>query len=213
MKSQPKSASRASSPWNASCREWLGEPEICLNVGRYEHGALMELVPRQPASLSTGRYTGRFAGLRDLHLAGELHHAHLDLGCFDEAHYVVSPSVCFAFRPSFEVRLRSSAREDLSDYGVAVSLYAPYRGAEVNTGRLERYFGFLVSHLRRFPLVTRFSLAQPDEGPGAPDDLARQSAWRAVCETVHHAVAAVRPLPIPPPQSASAAAALLQDLR
>ena len=121
-------------------RDWLDEPDLLVLSGRWGDGAVMELVPPSPPRLTGQRYEGRFAGLRDLLLDGQAHHVHLDLARLTRATYLVSPSVCFGFRPSFELRLHAPEADPLESFGLGFSLRAPYRNGGVAREAVGRYF-------------------------------------------------------------------------
>lgn len=129
-------------------REWLADPGASLLCGRWADGGVMELLPEGRARLGEARYGGRFAGLRDLELAGEAHHLHLDLARLPCAVYLVAPSVCFGFRPSFEVRLCAEPDRAVDAFGVGLSLQRPYRGDRMDREAVRRYLRRLVCHQR-----------------------------------------------------------------
>ena len=132
----------------AVLREWLADPGASLLCGRWADGGIMELLPEGRARLGEARYGGRFAGLRDLEVAGEAHHLHLDLARLPCAVYLVAPSVCFGFRPSFEVRLCGAAEQAADAFGLGLSLQRPYRGDRLDRDAVRRYLRRLVSHRR-----------------------------------------------------------------
>lgn len=87
---------------------WLSYPTVTIACGQWADGAISEIVPGGHAHLLPGRYDGCFAGVRELRLDDALHHLHLALGRVHQARYVVTPSVCLAFKPALEVRLIST---------------------------------------------------------------------------------------------------------
>lgn len=129
-------------------REWLADPGTSLLCGRWADGGVMELLPEGRARLGEARYGGRFAGLRDLEVTGEAHHLHLDLARLPCAVYLVAPSVCFGFRPSFEVRLCSEAGRAADAFGLGLSLQRPYLGDRLDRDAVRRYLRRMVSHRR-----------------------------------------------------------------
>lgn len=137
-------------------RESLADPDVTLMSGCWHDGAVMELIPQGGARLSASRYDGAFAGVRDLSLGGVPHHMHLDLARLRFATYVIAPSVCFGFQPSFELRLSNTRREALERYGVALSIGKPYRGGQLRLDVLEHYFQRLIDHRARFPRIVTF---------------------------------------------------------
>ncbi|MBI1394731.1 MAG: hypothetical protein GC151_02035 [Betaproteobacteria bacterium] len=138
---------------DAILRDWLADPDITIICGQWGNGSIMELVPAGRASLSAPRYTGAFAGLRDLHLHDQPHHLHLDLARLARAVYVISPSVCYGFRPSFEVRLCSDPNGVDRDYGIALAMRQPYDGGRLSPVPVRRYLRRLSRHHRRHPGV------------------------------------------------------------
>lgn len=149
-------------------RDWLSEPELLILAGRWEDGAVMELVPSSTPFLTSERYEGRFAGLRDLLLNGEGHHVHIDLGRVTQVTYLVAPSVCFGFRPSFELRLHQGD-EPMQNFALGFSVRRPYRNG-VASDAVARYFSRYRSHHAAFPKLVSFAATDglPTE-PGVHD--------------------------------------------
>lgn len=159
-------------------RDWLGDPDLTLVCGRWGDGAIMELMPEGRAALTLPRYEGEFAGLRDLELDGQAHHLHLDLALFTRVVYLVAPSVCFGFRPSFELRFCADEAHAARQFGLGMSLRRPYRGANLNHEPVRRYLRRLAAHRRRFPEVVCVR-ASDEPVPGAV--VGRRAAdWAAV---------------------------------
>ena len=138
---------------DAILREWLADPDLTLICGRWSDGGIMELMPEGRATLSRPRYDGDFAGLRDLNLAGQQHHIHLDLNKLPRAVYLVAPSVCYGFRPSFEVRLCASDDIAATEFGLALSVCHPYRGNQLSHEAVRRYLRRLANHRGSSPEV------------------------------------------------------------
>lgn len=84
---------------------WLTEPGVTIACGRWADGAISELMPRGQARLLPAIYDACFVGVRELRLADGPHHLHIDFGRVHALSYAVVPSVCLAFKPSFEMRL------------------------------------------------------------------------------------------------------------
>ena len=84
---------------------WLDEPGVTVACGRWADGAVSEIVPGGRAILLPALYDGCFAGVRELRLADQPHHLHIDFGRVHTMSYAIVPSVCLAFKPSFELRL------------------------------------------------------------------------------------------------------------
>lgn len=112
-------------------REWIADPDITLVCGRWADGGIMELVPAGRARLTPARYDGSFAGLRDLELDGAGHHLHLDLTKLAHAAYVLAPSVCFGYRPSFELRFARDATSARDTHGLALGMRQPVSSAGI----------------------------------------------------------------------------------
>jgi hypothetical protein len=151
-------------------RAWLGERGVALLCGRWSEGAIMELVLEEGADLSPARYSGRFAGLRDVLIPGHRHHMHLDLGRVSRVTYAVTPSVCYGFRPSFEVRFGGEPE----DTAFAVTILSPYRDQDLDAPRAARYFARLRQDAARHPSLVRFVA---DAGGREAE---HADAWRAV---------------------------------
>jgi hypothetical protein len=83
---------------------WLAQPGVTIACGRWADGAISEIMPRGQAQLLPALYDGCFSGVRELRLTDQPHHLHIDFGRVHKLAYVVAPSVCLAFKPSFELR-------------------------------------------------------------------------------------------------------------
>jgi hypothetical protein len=134
-------------------RDWLVEPDLLIFAGLWAEGAVMEIVPKTPPTLTGPLYEGCFAGLRDLLLRGESHHLHLDLGRLTRATYLVSPSVCYGFRPSFEMRLHASSIDPSVSFGFGFGLRTPYRGSQIDRVSVRRFFERFSDHRAKYPEV------------------------------------------------------------
>lgn len=84
---------------------WLSEPGVTIACGRWADGAISEIMPHGQARLLPAMYDQCFAGVRELRVADQPHHLHIDFGRVHAFSYAVVPSVCLAFKPSFELRL------------------------------------------------------------------------------------------------------------
>lgn len=161
-------------------RDWLAEPAITLVCGDWRRGSIMELYPEGQAVLSAARYAEPFSGLRDLKLTGQGHHLHLDLAKLSSAVYAVAPSVCYGYRPSFEVRFTSDL-EGAGAGGFALSVREPYQAGRTNRAALVGYFRRLLQHQARFPEVTRLHVdahADLHVDTRAEARRGREDAWR-----------------------------------
>lgn len=142
----------------------------------------MELVPEGRATLTQPRYDGDFAGLRDLILTGQHHHIHLDLEKFQRVIYLVSPSVCFGFRPSFEVRLCAHGDDAGTAFGLGMRVRQPYRRQKLSHLAVRRYLRRLVKHRAASPKVVGIRALDgplpPTVAPPRSDD------WLAIGQCV-----------------------------
>jgi hypothetical protein len=85
--------------------EWLEAERVTVACGSWADGGIAEFLPRGKATLLPAVYEGCFEGVRELRLEGLEHHMHLDPGRVHRLTYSIAPSVCFAGKPSFELRL------------------------------------------------------------------------------------------------------------
>lgn len=192
----------------AVIQEWLSDPGITLICGDWPRGSIMEIVPEGKARLTPPRYPAPFSGLRDLVLDGQGHHLHLDLEKLSLAVYSVVPSVCYGYRPSFEVHFTGGDVD--SPCAFAMSVTNPYRGANADTAALVPYFRRMLDHHRRYPEVTRFRTAQLPERRGGAE-----SGWREALSCLEAAVGVNVPesLPPGPDKLAVAVRALVEEVR
>lgn len=191
---------------DALVREWLADPEVTIVCGRWSDGGVMEIVPEGQATLSRRVYDPPYAGLRDLHLKGQGHHVHLDLAKLSRATYAVLPSVCYAFRPSFEVRLHDPSAESLDTFGLALSVSRPYRGKRLVREAADAYFRRFLDHVRRFPGLVSF---RADDGGRRADEL--PATWAAIGESFRRAAGDLAP--VRAPRTAPELEAAIQALR
>jgi len=85
-------------------QRWLAKPDTVLACGRWSEGTVGEFNSLGRGQLRSGRYKDCFAGVCDIRLEGQPHHLHVDLGRVTAVRYCLSPSVCFGYKPSLEVR-------------------------------------------------------------------------------------------------------------
>lgn len=107
---------------------WLARPGVTIACGRWADGAISEIMPRGQAHLLPARYDGCFSGVRELRLSDQPHHLHIDFGRVHALSYAVVPSVCLAFRPSFELRflMIGPGNAPTDRWAVSIMLAAPY---------------------------------------------------------------------------------------
>jgi hypothetical protein len=132
-------------------RQWLLDCDLTVFCGVWSNGAIMELLPKGRARLTGQLYSGRFAGLRDLVLDDGGHHVHLDLGRLSRACYVVTPSVCYGFRPAFELRITAPGADPLRDFGLGLAMRHPYDGVTLRPSVAATYFGRAAADLAAYP--------------------------------------------------------------
>ena len=119
----------------------------------------MELLPDRMPVLTKQRYPEPFSGLRDVRLPGQAHHLHLDFGKIAQVEYAVVPSVCYGYRPSFEVHF---IHKQATAPSFAVMVRKPYRNGVTNRAALLSYFRRMRDHLARFPDLVRSRVEVPD---------------------------------------------------
>lgn len=167
-------------------RLWLADDDLTLFCGAWSNGAIMELLPQGRARLTGPLYEGQFAGLRDLLLDDGGHHVHLDLGRLCRVVYIVAPSVCYGFRPSFELRIVAPGADPLRAFGLGLALRHPYTGDGLCASAVRRYFSRVAAHLEAHPEVVSLSIRGRRQGTNASD-------WAAI-EQVLASDPALRPL-------------------
>ncbi|MDM0071543.1 hypothetical protein [Variovorax sp. J31P207] len=151
-------------------RSWLADTDLTIFCGNWNHGGVMELLPRGRARLTDAKYGAPFEGLRDLHLEDSPHHVHLDLGRLTKAWYVVTPSVCYGFRPSFELRLTVEAGDPLVDFGLGLALSHPYVDGQLRPDIVKRYLRRAAEHAHQFPAVASCVCASQLSTPAVRTD-------------------------------------------
>lgn len=140
--------------------DWLRKPEITIACGRWAEGAISELLPNGQGRLLPPIYGGCFAGVRELRLENAEHHLHVDLGRVHRVRYVVAPSVCFDFKPSFEARLLvlgpGGAPSD--HWVVSLMLSCPYDRESLNAERVLDFFALARRHAATRPDLVEFEI-------------------------------------------------------
>lgn len=133
--------------------EWLQDPDITIACGRWSDGAISEFMPKQRGHLLPARYDGCFVGVRELCLENDPHHLHIDLGRVHQACYTVAPSVCFDFKPSFEVRFLTlgpgGAPSDR--WAISLMLTQPYGEQGLRQRPVQQFFKRAQAHARMQP--------------------------------------------------------------
>jgi hypothetical protein len=143
--------------------EWLEAERMTIACGSWADGAIAEFLPRGKAILLPAMYEGCFEGVRELRLEGLDHHIHFDLGRVHQLTYSIAPSVCFAGKPSFEVRLLTTGAGGArtSRWSVSLMLSHPYVGDTLALGDLVWFFDLARRHVARRPDLVRFEVS-PD---------------------------------------------------
>jgi hypothetical protein len=141
-------------------QSWLDEPDITVACGRWSEGAIGELLPDRQGTLLPAIYDGCFAGVRELRLKNADHHLHIDLGRVHHVRYVVAPSVCFGFRPSFEARLLvlGPGGTPSDHWVVSLMLSCPYDQGELDAERVRRFLELARQHARQRPDLVEFAV-------------------------------------------------------
>jgi hypothetical protein len=80
---------------------------------------------------------------------------HLDLGRLGLARYVIAESVCYGYRPSFELRLEPRESR-LGGLAVGFSVGSPYRGGRLDEQKVVRYLERAAEHSRRYRTTVDF---------------------------------------------------------
>lgn len=134
-------------------RTWLQRPGITVASGRWDRAGIAEFVLQGDASVLPSHYGDCFAGIREIRLHGVHHHLHVDLGRVHAVEYVIAPSVCFDFRPSFEVRflVEGPGGRPTGDWTVALMLTEPYAQQSLRRGEAAWFIATMIGHLREAP--------------------------------------------------------------
>lgn len=162
------------SPVEAILQSWLDDPDVMLFCGSWRDGGIMELLPHGTATLSDSRYEAPFNGVRELRILGSSHHVHLDMARMTHAWYVVAPSICYGYRPSFELRLTAAGRDPGEACGLGLALERPYHGRKLRAEVAFRYFRRVLEHTAAYPLNVSFRCERTPAHDAAHDD------WRKI---------------------------------
>ena len=130
----------------------------------------MEILPRAGAHLTDPHYGEPFDGVRELRVTGSPHHVHLDFRQLRHAWYIVSPSVCYGFRPAFEVRLAGIDCDPLVAFGLGITIARPYAKQGIRTEAVRRYLRRAMDHLAQFPRSVSVVVDRGRATPAARDD-------------------------------------------
>ncbi len=129
--------------------DWLPQT-ICIVCGDWKNGAIMEIIPEGNVMLSEAKYDGCFAGMRDILLPGQPHHLHVNLGLFKNIVYEIAPSVCYGYRPAFNVSFTGD-NMDVSQKAFMFSINHPYDSNWVlKNGAVSMYFRLFMQHRALF---------------------------------------------------------------
>ena len=146
--------------FHGALEDWLREPDITVACGRWADGAIGELIPQGRGYLLPGIYEGCFAGVRELRLEDSPHHLHIDFGRVHRIRYVVAPSVCLDFKPSFEARLLvlgpGGAPSD--HWVVSLMLSCPYDRGVLDSARVLRFLDLASEQAARRPDLVEFEV-------------------------------------------------------
>lgn len=146
--------------FHAAVARWLNRPGITIACGRWSDGAISELIPMGQASLLPAVYDGCFAGVRELRLQGQPHHLHIDFGRVHKMAYTVAPSVCLAFRPSFELRLLvlGPGGAPTDRWVVSLMLESPYVNDMLNCDAVTAFFRHVAQDAAQRPELVELSI-------------------------------------------------------
>lgn len=129
--------------------DWLPQ-NICIVCGDWKNGAIMEIIPEGNAILSEAKYDGCFYGMRDILLPGHPHHLHVNLGLFKNIVYEIAPSVCYGYRPAFNISFVGE-NASVSQKAFMFSINHPYDSNWVfKNDAVSMYFRHFVKHRSLF---------------------------------------------------------------
>jgi hypothetical protein len=171
-------------PIESILRSWLEDPEITVFCGHWDDGAVMELLPGAGLTLSGPHYPPPFDGVRELRLKAAAHHVHLDLSRLERAWYLVTPSVCFGYRPSFELRLTRAGQTPGGGFSLGLALAKPYQKTTMRADPVRRYLLRAALHIGIFPHVVAMYGNRASAGRDTTSDWAQLDAL--LDETEHH---------------------------
>ena len=139
---------------------WLARPGVTVACGRWADGAISEIVTQGEAYLLPSLYDGCFAGVRELRLAGQPHHLHIDFGRVHRLAYAVAPSVCLAFKPSFELRLLTvgAGGAPTDRWLVSLMLASPYIDGRLDEAAALQFFRCAADDASRRPDLIELSV-------------------------------------------------------
>jgi hypothetical protein len=159
--------------FHAAVSRWLSQPGITIACGRWVDGAISELMPAGEATLLPGIYDGCFAGVRELRLTGQAHHLHIDFGRVHKLSYAVSPSVCLAFRPSFELRLLilGPGGAPTDRWVVSLMLESPYENGVLNSAAAVNYFQHVALDAAQQPELVELNIDAVVRNSAVANDL------------------------------------------
>lgn len=148
--------------FHAVFAEWLADPETCVACGSWSNGAVSELLPRRRGRLLPARYEGCFAGVRELRLDDAPHHLHVDFGRVHQVCYTVAPSVCLAFRPSFEARFLTMGPggAPTDRWSIALMHSQPYDAGGLRRDAITRFFERAYAHAQLQPSLVDLQIEQ-----------------------------------------------------
>jgi hypothetical protein len=139
---------------------WLDRRGVTIACGRWADGAISEILPQGQAMLLPSLYDGCFTGVRELRLAGQPHHLHIDFGRVHRLGYAVAPSVCLAFKPSFELRLLTlgAGGAPTDRWAVSLMLESPYAGGELDLAAATQFFRHAADDAARRPDLVELTI-------------------------------------------------------
>ena len=166
--------------FESALRDWLAHEDLTLFAGDWRDGAIMELCPAGKANLTGARYDEPFGGLRDIVLPGAGHHVHLDLGRFSQLVYRVAPSVCFGWKPAFELLFMTDHTP--ARVGFRCGPSRPYdRSGALVSAVVDDFFGRHAEHARQRPELVRVEVERPEASQ------THAEVWRSIEERLCNA--------------------------
>lgn len=139
---------------------WLQTTDTTIACGRWNDGAIAELMPQGQGYLLPARYEDRFAGVRELRLNNAPHHLHIDFGRVSHILYTVTPSICLGFRPSFEARLmmKDPQGRQSNQWTISFMLNKPYAQEKLSSGKVHKYFELARQQAMQRPDLVKFHI-------------------------------------------------------
>lgn len=152
--------SRQAQFFHEAVARWLARPGVTIACGRWSDGAISEILPQGNASLLPAIYGGCFAGVREVRLPDQPHHLHIDFGRVHKLAYAVSPSICLAFKPSFELRLLTvgPGGAPTDRWMLSLMLESPYVAGELDSAAAATFFRHVAEDAAQRPDLVELNI-------------------------------------------------------